>query len=283
MRRATAYALTSANDRPERDPKDWRLLGSNDGGGTWTLLDERKGEVFPNRWQRRSFAIRRPAAFNTYRLEIDSVNLPALADSVQLAELEFIAPEQQHDGPGEPLDLVVLAAGENQPAESAAYAFDHRPETKWLDFASKNPMTRASWLEVRYVAAALEITNVSMLTLEQATETRRNRGVRIQAIVARVDTAAKRVELIDGSGTTAQVPLNDPSAQFKVGQSVLLTGKSAWVELRQADGKSISEPTIIEARLRLLERNPPPPPKPGTMTAWPPAPRPRRGSSFSML
>src|ERR1017187_6671106 len=33
------YALTSANDFPQRDPQDWRLLGSNDDGKTWTVLD----------------------------------------------------------------------------------------------------------------------------------------------------------------------------------------------------------------------------------------------------
>src|ERR1035441_7090412 len=29
------YALTSANDFPQRDPQDWRLLGSNDDRHTW--------------------------------------------------------------------------------------------------------------------------------------------------------------------------------------------------------------------------------------------------------
>ena len=32
------YALTAANDAPERDPRDWQLQGSND-GTTWTTLD----------------------------------------------------------------------------------------------------------------------------------------------------------------------------------------------------------------------------------------------------
>src|SRR5579864_102890 len=34
------YALTSAYARENYpDPKNWRLLGSNDGGQTWALLD----------------------------------------------------------------------------------------------------------------------------------------------------------------------------------------------------------------------------------------------------
>src|ERR1700761_7356201 len=49
------YALTSANDFPQRDPQDWRLLASNDGGKTWVTLDVRKGESFQERHQRRTF------------------------------------------------------------------------------------------------------------------------------------------------------------------------------------------------------------------------------------
>ncbi|HWY29895.1 MAG TPA: hypothetical protein VNX46_04025, partial [Candidatus Acidoferrum sp.] len=50
------YALTSANDFPQRDPQNWRLLASNDGGRTWVTLDVRKGEFFAERHQRRVFA-----------------------------------------------------------------------------------------------------------------------------------------------------------------------------------------------------------------------------------
>src|ERR1019366_1324480 len=65
------YALTSANDFPQRDPQDWRLLGSNDGGKPWTALDVRKGEIFQERHQRRLFKIANQTAFETYRLQID--------------------------------------------------------------------------------------------------------------------------------------------------------------------------------------------------------------------
>ncbi|HMD54049.1 MAG TPA: hypothetical protein VKJ65_05840, partial [Phycisphaerae bacterium] len=51
------YALTSANDFPQRDPQDWRLLASNDGGKTWITLDVRKGEIFQERQQRKVYPI----------------------------------------------------------------------------------------------------------------------------------------------------------------------------------------------------------------------------------
>jgi hypothetical protein len=34
------YAIGNANDSPGRDPKSWTVEGSNDGGATWTKLDE---------------------------------------------------------------------------------------------------------------------------------------------------------------------------------------------------------------------------------------------------
>src|SRR5690349_21690856 len=84
------YALTSANDFPQRDPQDWRLLGSNDGGKTWTTLDTRKDEVFRDRQQRRVFKTSNAAGFETYRLQIDRVRDPKVANSVQLAEIELM-------------------------------------------------------------------------------------------------------------------------------------------------------------------------------------------------
>lgn len=83
------YTVTSANDAPERDPRDWRLLGSNNGGTNWTTLDTRTGETFISRGQTRSFSFTNITAYNLYRFQIDSVNTPLSANSVQLAELEL--------------------------------------------------------------------------------------------------------------------------------------------------------------------------------------------------
>ncbi|RMD82190.1 MAG: discoidin domain-containing protein, partial [Lentisphaerae bacterium] len=50
------YAFTSANDCPKRDPKSWRLEGSND-GIHWVLLDEKKNlPMFPKRFQTRTYS-----------------------------------------------------------------------------------------------------------------------------------------------------------------------------------------------------------------------------------
>jgi beta-lactam-binding protein with PASTA domain len=86
-----SYAITSANDFPERDPMNWNLLGSNDGGETWDTLDSRTGVTFADRLETRYFSVSSSGAYNIYRLEITAVyNLPAVANSVQLAEIELI-------------------------------------------------------------------------------------------------------------------------------------------------------------------------------------------------
>lgn len=52
-----AYELTSANDAPERDPMDWIVEGSTDGGSSWNVLDERTSQMFEERFQRKTFKV----------------------------------------------------------------------------------------------------------------------------------------------------------------------------------------------------------------------------------
>ncbi len=82
----TAYALTTANDAPGRDPCDWKLLGSDD-GQNWQTVDERKDEKFSARHQKRLFEVKTPGAFNQYRLDI-ATNRGDV--SSQIAELELL-------------------------------------------------------------------------------------------------------------------------------------------------------------------------------------------------
>jgi hypothetical protein len=85
----TEYAITSAEDAPPRDPKDWQLLGSND-GKTWTTLDTLTGETWSKRNEKRSFSISNKTAYRFYRLNISAVRDVKTANSVQIAEIEFV-------------------------------------------------------------------------------------------------------------------------------------------------------------------------------------------------
>ncbi|GAA1716986.1 hypothetical protein GCM10009809_11260 [Isoptericola hypogeus] len=76
------YALASANDSPDRDPRSWRLQGSAD-GEQWTTLDERGNQTFTDRFETRQFTVAEPASFRFYRLDVTE-NSGSLA--TQLAE-----------------------------------------------------------------------------------------------------------------------------------------------------------------------------------------------------
>jgi len=108
----TAYAFTSAEDMPNRDPKTWTLEGSND-NQTWTLLDNHAGEKpFPQRHQRKVYTFENQQKFVHYRLTFPEFGSPT---HFQLAEIElggkedpaFAAPRpaaQAAPSPGLPTD-----------------------------------------------------------------------------------------------------------------------------------------------------------------------------------
>ncbi|MFI8828476.1 GH92 family glycosyl hydrolase [Streptomyces sp. NPDC053431] len=81
------YALTSANDAAERDPRDWTLKGSAD-GENWTVLDTRSGESFARRFETRTYDTPGggATAYAHYRLEITR---NAGAGLTQLADVQF--------------------------------------------------------------------------------------------------------------------------------------------------------------------------------------------------
>ncbi|MEU9407514.1 alpha-1,2-mannosidase [Streptomyces sp. NPDC048281] len=81
------YALVSAADAPDRDPRDWTLKGSHD-GRHWATLDRRSREVFADRHQRRGFTVASGtgAEYAHYRLEITRT---AGAPYLQLSRLSL--------------------------------------------------------------------------------------------------------------------------------------------------------------------------------------------------
>ncbi|MGH3455740.1 MAG: glycoside hydrolase domain-containing protein, partial [Nocardioidaceae bacterium] len=79
------YALGSANDSDGRDPRDWTLQASTD-GQTWTDLDRRTGEDFPERLQLREFELQNTTAYSHYRLDITANSGD---DLTQLAEWQL--------------------------------------------------------------------------------------------------------------------------------------------------------------------------------------------------
>jgi hypothetical protein len=78
------YAVTSANDAPERDPARWVLEGSND-AVDWTPLDVQVGQHFAARFERREYPANLGGFHRWFRFRMENAG----GDSTQLAELEL--------------------------------------------------------------------------------------------------------------------------------------------------------------------------------------------------
>lgn len=81
----TRYSITSANDAPGRDPKEWTLKASND-GINWTEIDKRTNEEFTQRFQKKTFTIKNETEYNYYRFDLSC----ASGGILQIAEIELI-------------------------------------------------------------------------------------------------------------------------------------------------------------------------------------------------
>ena len=77
------YSLTSAYDYPQRDPKSWKLSGSND-SLKWTVIDTQTDQKFSNRESIIRYSLDNKTTYKYYRLDVEKNNGDA---STQIAEL----------------------------------------------------------------------------------------------------------------------------------------------------------------------------------------------------
>lgn len=86
------YAITSANDAPGRDPKNWTVSGSLD-GTNWEVLDRQTDQTFEKRGKRRLFEIsENDKAFSIYRINLEQTKTSVYGDNfLQIGEIELEA------------------------------------------------------------------------------------------------------------------------------------------------------------------------------------------------
>lgn len=81
----SSYSITSANDAPDRDPKNWTLYGSND-RVFWTAINSQTGQTFASRFLTKNYSMTPPAtAYSHFKYEVTLNN--GSATIVQLAEI----------------------------------------------------------------------------------------------------------------------------------------------------------------------------------------------------
>ncbi|XP_058223884.1 peptide-N(4)-(N-acetyl-beta-glucosaminyl)asparagine amidase [Rhododendron vialii] len=92
MHELVAYELMSANDVPERDPKDWVLEGSDDGGSSWRVLDKQNSQMFKNRFERRAYKIASVGFLaNAFRFRFLAVRDARENNRLQLGSIDLYA------------------------------------------------------------------------------------------------------------------------------------------------------------------------------------------------
>jgi hypothetical protein len=79
------YTITSANDVPARDPKNWTLQGSNN-GTSWTTLNTQTNQTFASRFLTKTYTFSNATSYTYYRLNVTAVGSGSI---LQMAEWEL--------------------------------------------------------------------------------------------------------------------------------------------------------------------------------------------------
>lgn len=121
----TQYKLVGGTNLTT-SPRDWQLLGSND-GTTWTTLDTRANETFSTAGEEKRYQFANSIPYSYYRLNVTATGG---SSGVELAEFQLWS----RNG-----DPVTTASSESGTNETAAKAFDASTTTKWYNGGSAPP------------------------------------------------------------------------------------------------------------------------------------------------
>ena len=86
----TGINLTSANDAPARDPASYTILGSNDGGLTFTPIAADVVPAFSGRFVEQDFTFPNVLPYAMYEVLFPTVADPTTNNSMQIAEVQLI-------------------------------------------------------------------------------------------------------------------------------------------------------------------------------------------------
>ena len=139
-----SYTMTSANDASDRDPKTWELLGSNDDGANWTVVDEQQNVVWSARYETKTFKCTNTTPYKIYRLNV--LENYGAATLMQIAELNL-----RDNGISRTSYCDITWSSYNSWNQCGIRAFDNHQtqesHTKWLT-SKVNP---TGWLQYEFL------------------------------------------------------------------------------------------------------------------------------------
>ncbi|KAL8555090.1 hypothetical protein ACS0TY_003044 [Phlomoides rotata] len=92
MHELVAYELMSANDAPERDPMDWIVEGSGNGGSSWQILDKQSAQKFEKRFQRKTYSVKSQSFLaNAFRFRFVAVRDAKATSRFQIGSIDLYA------------------------------------------------------------------------------------------------------------------------------------------------------------------------------------------------
>lgn len=115
---ADRYTITSGNDAPDRDPKKWEFVGSND-GQNWVVLDSRSDERFGGRNETREFLVNNDESYKYYRINIienNGSNLLQISEW-RILNLELLDPSDSADATS---DAEITVSNDNNDGSGGA-------------------------------------------------------------------------------------------------------------------------------------------------------------------
>jgi len=86
-----SYSMTSANDAQERDPKTWKLQGS-DNGTDWIDVDAQTNQTFVNRYEKKTFTVSTTKSYKYFRLYVTDKYV-STSTHFQLSEWQLFGTE----------------------------------------------------------------------------------------------------------------------------------------------------------------------------------------------
>ncbi|MEH6406221.1 MAG: discoidin domain-containing protein [Leeuwenhoekiella sp.] len=146
------YTFTSGNDAPDRDLKDWELLGSND-GENWDVLDTRTDQSFSERNQTKEFNFENEQEYLYYRINVLANNGGGL---LQISEWRLLKLELLDFGPTDFTENATITVsrengGGPDGGEGSTKIIDNDLETKFLVGGFPDPF----WMQQNFTEAVI--------------------------------------------------------------------------------------------------------------------------------